>query len=399
MKRILLLGGSAQQVGIIKKAKEMGCYTIVCDFLTDNPGQYVADKFYLVSTTEKEKVLEVAEKEKVDAVLAYASDPAAPTAAYVAERLNLPGNPYASVEILCNKEKFRKFLKESGFNSPEANDYADVEHILEDCKNGKIDFPVIVKPVDSSGSKGAMVLKSDEEIEKAAELAFSFSRCHKIIIEKYIEKKHRYLVGGDIFVNEGKIVVWGLLNCHRDSNVNPLVPAGKSYPLQISDSDQKKIKVVLQSLVNKLHIRTGAMNIEAVIDESNRVWLIDVGPRSGGNMIPDLLGYIYNIDIAEISIKAALGEEIDILPQKSQYCYATYNIHSELDGQYKGVIVSEDIKKYVVRKCLYKKDGDKVERFDNASKCLGIIFMCFESEEIMNNVLKSINEKIRVQLK
>lgn len=141
------------------------------------------------------------------------------------------------------------------------------------------------------------------------------------------------------------------------------------------------------------------MNIEAIIDESNRVWLIDVGPRSGGNMIPDLLGYIYNIDIAEISIKAALGEEIDILPQKSQYCYATYNIHSELDGQYKGVIVSEDIKKYVVRKCLYKRDGDKVERFDNASKCLGIIFMRFESEEIMNNVLKSINEKIQVQLK
>ena len=62
-------------------------------------------------------------------------------------------------------------------------------------------------------------------------------------------------------------------------------------------------------------------------------------------------------------------------------------------------IFIEDIKKYVVRKCLYKRDGDKVERFDNASKCLGIIFMRFESEEIMNNVLKSINEKIQVQLK
>ena len=81
MKKILLLGGSAQQVIAIETAKKLGYYTVLCDFLTDNPGQYVADKFYLVSTTDKDAVLEVAQKENVDGVLAYASDPAAPTAA------------------------------------------------------------------------------------------------------------------------------------------------------------------------------------------------------------------------------------------------------------------------------------------------------------------------------
>ena len=101
-KKLLLLGGSAQQVVAIKTAKRLGCETILCDFLPDNPGQYAADKFYLVSTTDKEAVLDVARKEQVDGVLAYASDPAAPTAAYVAEKLGLPGNPYKSVEILCN---------------------------------------------------------------------------------------------------------------------------------------------------------------------------------------------------------------------------------------------------------------------------------------------------------
>ena len=84
-KKLLLLGGSAQQVVAIKTAKRLGCETILCDFLPDNPGQYAADKFYLVSTTDKEAVLDVARKEQVDGVLAYAADPAAPTAAYVAE--------------------------------------------------------------------------------------------------------------------------------------------------------------------------------------------------------------------------------------------------------------------------------------------------------------------------
>ena len=79
MKKILLLGGSAQQIVAIETAKRLGYYTLLCDYLTDNPGQYHADKFYLVSTTDKNAVLEVAKNEKVDGVLAYASDPAAPT--------------------------------------------------------------------------------------------------------------------------------------------------------------------------------------------------------------------------------------------------------------------------------------------------------------------------------
>ena len=83
MKKILLLGGSAQQIVAIETAKRLGLYTVLCDYLPDNPGQYVADKFYLVSTTDKEAVLAAAQAEDVDGVLAYASDPAAPTAAYV----------------------------------------------------------------------------------------------------------------------------------------------------------------------------------------------------------------------------------------------------------------------------------------------------------------------------
>lgn len=154
MKKILLLGGSAQQVIAIETAKKLGYYTVLCDFLTDNPGQYVADKFYLVSTTDMDAVLDVAQKEKVDGVLAYASDPAAPTAAYVAEKLGLPGSPYKSVEILCNKDEFRAFLKENGFCTPEAKGYTDTREALADIKNGTFKYPIIVKPVDSSGSKG-----------------------------------------------------------------------------------------------------------------------------------------------------------------------------------------------------------------------------------------------------
>lgn len=397
MKKILLLGGSAQQIVTIKTSKQLGYYTVLCDFLTDNPGQYEADKFYMVSTTDKAAVLEVAQKEHVDGVLAYASDPAAPTAAYIAEKLGLPGNPCQSVEILCNKDRFRKFLLENSFSAPKANGYASVE----DALNDKVyyEYPIIIKPVDSSGSKGATVLHSEEEgLTDALEFAFSFSRCHRVIVEQFIEKKHPYLIGGDVFIENGKIVLWGLLNCHRDNSVNPLVPVGKSYPLQLETEDVQRVKETLVSMVERLGIRNGSMNVELVVDKSNRVWPIDVGPRSGGNMIPDLLGDMFGVDIAEMSVEAAMGTAIKGNVHEPNGFYATHNLHSNKNGIYKDIVFSPDIEPYIYRKCLYKKAGDAVEYFDNAAKCLGIVFFKFPNENVMRNILEHINDLITIEL-
>ena len=396
MKKILLLGGSAQQVVAIKAARNLGYYTILCDFLPDNPGQYVADKFYLVSTTDKNAVLEVAQKEQIDGVLAYASDPAAPTAAYIAEKLGLPGNPYRSVEILCNKDQFRKFLLENGFSAPKATGYSFAEDALKDKTS--YEYPIIIKPVDSSGSKGATVLYSENGLVDALEFAFSFSRCHRIIVERFIEKKHPYLIGGDIFIEDGKVVLWGLMNCHRDSHVNPLVPIGKSYPLQLDNEDVKHVKYTLSSMIEKLGIRNGSMNVELVVDKSNRVWPIDVGPRSGGNMIPDILGDMFGVNIAEMSVESAMGTTIKGNIHEPNGFYATHNLHSNKNGTYKEIDFSPEIEPYIYRKCLYKKSGDRVEYFDNASKCLGIIFFRFPDETTMKSVREHINELITVEL-
>ena len=136
MKKILLLGGSAQQIIAIETAKKLGYYTVLCDYLPDNPGQNYADVFYQESTTDKEAILKVAQAEQIDGIIAYASDPAAPTAAYVAEKMNLPSSPYESVEILCNKDRFRAFLSENGFCTPRANGYTLVEDALCDIEKG-----------------------------------------------------------------------------------------------------------------------------------------------------------------------------------------------------------------------------------------------------------------------
>lgn len=397
MKKILMLGGSAQQIIAIKTAKKLGYYTIVCDYLNDNPGQNFADKFYLASTTDKEKIYEIAKLERIDGIIAYASDPAAPTAAYVSEKLGLATNPLNSVNILCNKDKFREFLLKNNFNTPYSMAFSSNDDAIKNINNYK--FPIIIKPVDSSGSKGVTVLNNKEEgLVKALNFAFEFSRVHRIIIEEFIEKKHKYLIGGDVFVIDGKIVLWGLLNCHRNDKINPLIPIGKSFPLSIDSESEDNVKNTLQSLVDKLSIKNGAMNVELVIDKNNRVWPIDIGPRNGGNMIPDLLEYIFNVNVIEMSIKSAMGEEITCNMTKSNNMYATHNLYSSKNGIYKDIKFNEKLEKYIIKKCIYKKNGDNVYYFDNASKALGIIFLKFETENEMHNILKEIDNLYEVEM-
>ena len=127
MKRVLMLGGSNFQIPIIKKAKEMGLYVITCDYLPDNPGHKFSDEYHNVSTTDKEGVLELAKSLNIDGIVCYASDVSAPTAAYVAEKMKLPSQPYNSVYLLTHKDLFRKFLKENGFNVPKAQGYSCIE--------------------------------------------------------------------------------------------------------------------------------------------------------------------------------------------------------------------------------------------------------------------------------
>lgn len=395
MKKILLLGGSAQQIIAIETAKRLGYYTILCDYLEDNPGQFIADKFYLKSTTDKETILEIAEQEKIDGVLAYASDPAAPTAAYIAEKMGLPGNPYKSVEILCNKDKFRKFLKENNFNTPKS---VHIKNVKNNPNIGNsMKFPVIIKPVDSSGSKGITVLENIKDLPQAMEYAMKFSRSHKIIIEEFVQKKHLYLIGGDLLIYNGEIILWGLLNCHRDQRVNPLVPVGKSYPLALGKEDIIRVKKVLENIVNLLQINNGAMNVELIIDKDNNVWPIDIGPRSGGNMIPDLLGNIFQINLVEMIVKIAMGEKLEGEIGEGKGFFATHNLHAIKSGVLDKILFSEKIQPYIIKKVIYKKEGEYIDFFDNASKALGIVFFKFNNKEEMRYILSNISDYIKVQ--
>ena len=400
MKKILLLGGSAQQVVAIETAKKLGYYTVLCDFLTDNPGQYSADKFYLVSTTDKDAILKVAEGEKVDGVLAYASDPAAPTAAYVAEKLGLPGNPYKSVEILCNKDQFRAYLAENGFCTPVAKGYSSVAEASVDMKNGYFRFPVIVKPVDSSGSKGVCRIDTTEQAEEMLEYAMSYSRGKRIIIEEYVEK-FGYQIAGDGLSVDGKLAFRCFANDHFNPKCkNPFVPVSASFPYNMSADVQDKIHNEIQRLLTSLDMKTSTYNFDMRIDKDYNVYLMEVAPRDGGNYIPDVIRYATGIDLVEYSVRAAMGEKI-VIPEETETkgYWSYFAVHSLEDGILDTVEISEEAREKIVENHLIKKSGDSISTFTGANTTLGCFVMKFSDMDEMLDMMDNSEKWIRVRVK
>lgn len=399
-KKILLLGGSAQQVVAIQAAKDLGHYTVLCDYLSDNPGQFVADKYYNVSTTDVEAVYAVAKKEQVDGILAYASDPAALPAAIVCERMGLPTNPVKSVEILGLKYPWRKFLQENGFASPKAASFAP-EIAKDDFKRlvENFTFPIVIKPTDSSGSKGVSVLNDLDTWENAVRWADSYSRNKILIVEEFIDRGFPYVIGGDIFVYNGKIVLYGEMACLRGDGGRSLIPIGKKKPSGLNDIQRQVVHTELQRLISLLGIRFGELNIEILLDAKNQVHFLELGPRAGGNMIPIQLSDAWGIDLVKANVQTALGLEPDLCLKEQSGCFFTHVLHSNTDGIFEDVSYSDELEPYIYRKVIYKKKGDLVEKFDGAGKALGIIFIHVETEIQMNEFCSRMDELVKIVLK
>ena len=400
MKKILLLGGSAQQLVAIRAAKELGYYTVLMDYLPDNPGQYEADKFYGESTTDVEAVYRIAKAEKVDGILAYASDPAALPAAIVAERLGLPTNPAKSVEILGLKYPWREFLQTNGFACPKHQSFHPETPISEIKEKAKeFTFPLVVKPTDSSGSKGVSMLESWEGLEKAICWANEYSRNKVLLIEEYIQRGFPSVIGGDIFVWDGKIGLDGEMECRRDMQTSPLIPIGEKKPLQVSQLQKERIHSELQRVVTALDISFGELNIEILLDKDDNVHFLELGPRAGGNMIPIQLSDAFGIDLVKANVQAAMGEKPDFVDNPIHElpgCYMHYVLHSYEAGLFDGIDIAPEIQTNVYRQVIYKSPGDKVEVFDGAGKALGILFLHFDTVEEMEDFCDKHNSFIKI---
>lgn len=398
MKKLLILGAMEMHVPLIKRAKEMGNYVITVDYIPENPGHKLADEAYYDSTTDLDAVLKLSKKLNIDGIMTYNSDPAAPTAAYVAEKLGLPGNPYQSVKIMSEKNLFRDFLISNGLNAPKFGNYLNIEDAL--CHINDFSFPMIIKPVDSSGSKGVTVVNNVNDVQNAIESALEKSRSKKFIIEEYIEPVGKQL-HGDGFVQNGKVVFLHLGDHHFDSTINNLVPYSTTYPTEHPVEIVNACKNQIQDFMSKVGFKNGGFNVELRIsNKDNKPYIIDIGARNGGNFTPKVIEYGSGFNFLDRAIKIALGESIDDIKMTDKVSdFVSYLIlHSDKNGVLNNIVLDKMIEDRIIEKHIYLKSGDKVETFLGANAALGVLIMKYESREVMDEIVENFPNLYKVEL-
>lgn len=396
MKKLLMLGGSHLQVPAIKKAREMGHYVITCDYLEHNPGHQFAHEYYNVSTTDKDAVLELAKKLKVDGIVCYVADSGAPTVAYVAEKLGLPSYPSKSIEILTNKDKFRQFQKENGFNIPKARGYSSYEEAEADFHNFKM--PVMIKPVDSSGSKGISKMDNIALLKEKVSNALNFSRAKRFIIEEYIENYGPH-VGGDGFCVNGQLVFRCFSNEYfSNDRLNPFVSIIATWPYVMPERIQNKIHDEIQRVLSLLNMQTGALNFDIRVDGEENVYIIEMAPRNGGDYNPHAIKYATGVDLIEYTIKAALGEDCTDLKMVAPKGYwASYLLDSSNNGVLKGIEIEEEFEKNnIVEFDSVVNKGERIYALSGSHEKVGIIILKFASMNEMDHKMSNIENLVKV---
>ncbi len=391
----MLLGGLRYLLPVIEAAHQQGYYVITADYLPDNIAHKYSDEYVNVSIVDKEAVLQAAQEHNIDGIISFAVDPGVISAAYVQEQLHLPQmGPYSSVAILQNKDHFRHFLAEHGFNVPAAKGYTSKTDAQRDT--AWFHFPMIVKPTDSAGSKGVTRIDNIEEYEKALDEAFSKSISGHVIVEEFIEKAgcssdtDSFLLNGELkFVS---------FNAQRfdEKAVNPYTPAAYSWPSTFTKEQESYLTSELQRLLTLLKMQTSVFNIETRIGTNGKAYIMECTPRGGGNRLSEMLRYATGVDMITAQVRAAVGDSVEGIEQKPYNGHwAEAILHADKDGTFEQLQIDSQYSANIVDIDLWVSPGDKVSGFNGANDAIGTLKMRFDEEsemlEFINNITKHVH--------
>lgn len=397
MKKLMLLGGLRYLLPVIEAAHQQGYYVITCDYLPHNIAHKYSDEYVDVSIVDKEAVLKVAREKKIDGIMSFAVDPGVITASYVQNEMGLPSfGPYESVCILQNKDRFRAFLTEHGFNVPKAKGFGSMDEAL--AAKDWYPWPVIVKPTDSAGSKGVSRVDRYEDLKPALEDAFEHSISGRVIVEEFIEKQG-CSSDSDSFSLDGGLVFtsFSAQRFDRDAT-NEYVPAAYSWPSTFTDDQEAYLKSELQRLLTLLHMQTSVYNIETRIGTNGKPYIMEVSPRGGGNRLAEMARMGTGVDIITACVRAAVGDSVPTIKQKTfDGHWAEVILHSEKTGKFKQLNISPEVVPYIKQTDLWVKPGDTVNTFRGANDTIGTLVMRFDTEKKLLDAMDGVNSWCKVK--
>ncbi len=300
--KLAILGASYLQLPLVQKAKELGIETICFAWENGAVCKEHCDKFYPISITEKKEILERCKAEEIEGITSIATDVAVPTMSFIAKEMNLIGNSVHSVSLSTNKYLMREAFYRNELPVPRFLKTSDPQEIIQ---TEELKYPLIVKPVDRSGSLGITMINDREQLVQAIDYALKESFNNQAIIEEFIQGRE---ISVETISWEGKHYV--LAYTDKVTSGSPhFVELEHHQPSGLVDeTNTKQIEKLVFDALNSLDIKFGASHAELIITNSGEVFVTEIGARMGGDFIgSDLVELSTGYDYLKGVIEIALG--------------------------------------------------------------------------------------------
>ena len=314
-----MLGGGFLQNFVIVKARQMGYYVYVLDADANAVGFKNASEHAVINIVDEGACLKFAREHEVDGVLTAATDYSVLTMSRIATEMKIPGINYESAKIIKNKAAVRRLLFDSHADDTGYSFELSSAEDVKDCID-KVKFPVMVKPCDGSGSRGASRVDVREKFAAACATAMENSITHRAVIEPFVVGKE---YGVESFVNHGDIHVLAVMQ-KKMTQPPYYAELGHAVPSGLPEALENKVRNCVTKALKALGVNHGSVNMDLLIDAEGDVHIVDVGARMGGNLIGShIVLYGTGIDYMGNMIRAAVGDPVDFNPVRKPMTVAT----------------------------------------------------------------------------
>lgn len=311
-KKILVLAGQDVHCKVVETAKEMGVYTVVADYLEDSSAKKIADESSMISIIDVDAVVDFCKDNNIDGVVNFCNDLASQIVQQVNDRLGFPNiGTWEQVSAFTNKEIFKKLCVEHGID-------IIPEYSEDDIKNGDLEYPVLVKPIDSRGSRGSTICDDASELEEAIKIAKDNSRSGKVLVERYMAGHQELSITYVIIDGEPYLISVGDRHSgKREFNVDKILSC-MIQPSWFIDTYIKNVDSKVKNLIKSLGIQNTAVFMQGFVD-GDTVRMFDPGYRFAGN-----------------EYERAFAEATGVNPMNSIITYALTGKMNDYNGGYEG---------------------------------------------------------------
>jgi biotin carboxylase len=397
-KKILILSGISHMIDVVKTAKKMGFYTIVTDKSPGSPAKAYADKAYDISTSDIDRLAEIAKAEKIDGVFNGFDDLNTWNALALCERLGL--RYYATkeqLEICSNKDHFKAFCRR--FHVPVVEEY-QTDGSLEGIAGLK--YPVIVKPVDSYASQGITVCYSEEELKAGYARALSYSKSKKAIIEPFIDTPYGTMMY--YTVQNGEVFLSAVTDrhVHRQTKEHPPLPIAVVFPSRHKDLYLEKADPQVREMLRAMGIENGVLLIQALY-ENGEFYIYEMGFRISGSQHYTIVEKQTGINLLEMMLDYAVGEDIrkyDVSSfDNSHMPYPSCNLPILLnDGIIAEINGLEEIMAMpgILNAVINRQVGDEVKLTGSYMQMFGRFNISEDSLEALHKTIEALYRKLEI---